>query len=147
MHCIVSLSSSTVTHFYIFSLLALYTETSVTKWLDFINIWPIYKNTNLPMDTDNRVAPPIQFVYWFGLQNLRRHMCCRAIKTKLIGVTSITYQCQHSNFAKVGSMFCQIPDKLSEKYPRCFNFCRSGEISPNLVTLTPTHTHFFTQYT
>ena len=74
-------------------------------------------------------------------------MCCRAIKSKLIGVTSITYQCQHSNFAKVGSMFCQMPDKLSEKYPRCFNFCRSGEISPNLVTLTPTHTHFFTQYT
>ena len=32
------------------------------------------------MDTDNRVAPPILFVYWFGLQNLRRHMCCRAKK-------------------------------------------------------------------
>ena len=44
------------------------------------------------MDTDNRVAPPIPFVYGFELQNLRRHMCCRAIKTKLIGVASNTHQ-------------------------------------------------------
>ena len=49
------------------------------------------KNTVLPMDTDNRVAPPIPLVYWFCLQNLRRHMCCRAIKTKLIGVAASTY--------------------------------------------------------
>ena len=33
------------------------------------------------MDTDNRVAPPIPLFYWFCLQNLRRHMCCRAIDT------------------------------------------------------------------
>ena len=31
------------------------------------------------MDTDKCVAPPITFVYYFGLQNLRRQMCCRAI--------------------------------------------------------------------
>ena len=46
-----------------------------------------------PMETDKRVAPPIPFAYWFGLQNLRHHMCCRAIKTKLIGVAVIAYQC------------------------------------------------------
>ena len=45
------------------------------------------------MDTDNRMAPPILFVYQFVLQNLRRHMCCRPIKTKLIGVAAITYHC------------------------------------------------------
>ena len=44
------------------------------------------------IETDKRVAPPIPFVYWLGLQNLRRHMCCRAIKTKRIGVTVIIYQ-------------------------------------------------------
>ena len=38
--------------------------------------------TFYPMDTDKRVLPPIPFVYCFGLQNLRRHMCCRAIKNK-----------------------------------------------------------------
>ena len=27
-------------------------------------------------------TPPITFVYCFGLQNLRHHMCCRAIKIK-----------------------------------------------------------------
>ena len=48
---------------------------------------------NPVMDTDNRVAPPIPLVYWFCLQNLRRHMCCRAIKTKLIGVAASGYQC------------------------------------------------------
>ena len=45
------------------------------------------------MDTDNHVAPPIQFVYCFCLHNLQRHMCSRAIKTKLIGVAASTYQC------------------------------------------------------
>ena len=45
------------------------------------------------MDYDNRVAPPIPFVYRFCLQNLRCHMCCRAIKTKLIGVAASAYQC------------------------------------------------------
>ena len=42
------------------------------------------------MDTDTRVATPISFVYLFCL--LRRHICCRAIKT-IIGVTAIDYQC------------------------------------------------------
>ena len=37
------------------------------------------------MDTEKRVLPPIPFVYCFGLQNLQRHMCCRAIKTNGIG--------------------------------------------------------------
>ena len=50
-------------------------------------------SSTVSMDTDNRVAPPIPFVYWFCLQNLRRHMCCRAIKTKLIGVAASAYQC------------------------------------------------------
>ena len=45
------------------------------------------------MDTDNRVALPIPFVYWFCLQNLQCHMCCRVIKTKLIGVAASAYQC------------------------------------------------------
>ena len=45
------------------------------------------------IETDKRVAPPIMFVYWIGLQNLKRHMCCRAIKTKLIGVVVNAYQC------------------------------------------------------
>ena len=45
------------------------------------------------MGTDNRIAPPIPFVYCFCLQKLRRHMCCREIKTKLIGVAASTYQC------------------------------------------------------
>ena len=45
--------------------------------------YKIQVNTTISMDTDNRVAPPITFVYCFCLQNLRRHMCCRAIKTKL----------------------------------------------------------------
>ena len=26
------------------------------------------------METDKRVVTPILFVYWFGLQNLRRHL-------------------------------------------------------------------------
>ena len=45
------------------------------------------------MDTAKYVAPPIPFVYWFGLQNLIRHMYCREIKIKLIGVAEIAYQC------------------------------------------------------
>ena len=45
------------------------------------------------MDTAKRVVPPIPFVYWFVLQSLRHHMCCRAIKNKLIGVAEIAYQC------------------------------------------------------
>ena len=34
------------------------------------------------MDTDKCVLPPIPFVYCFGLQNLRCHMSCRAMKNK-----------------------------------------------------------------
>ena len=41
------------------------------------------------MDTTKRVAPPITFVYCFGLQNLRRHMCCRAIKNGIGGATRL----------------------------------------------------------
>ena len=37
------------------------------------------------MDTAKRVVPTITFVYCFGLQNLRRHMCCRAITNKYRG--------------------------------------------------------------
>ena len=48
----------------------------------------------LPMETDKRAGTPIPFVYWFGLQNLRRYnVCCRAIKTKVTEVTLIAYQC------------------------------------------------------
>ena len=53
--------------------------------------WQNSWTKNCVMDTDDRVAHPIPFVYWFGLQNLRRHMCCSPIKTKHIGVASITY--------------------------------------------------------
>ena len=45
------------------------------------------------IETDKRVAPSIIFVYLLGLHNLRRHLCCRAILTKLIGVAVIAYQC------------------------------------------------------
>ena len=41
------------------------------------------------MDTAKCVALPITFVYCFGLQNLRRHMCCRVIKTNGIGAIRI----------------------------------------------------------
>ena len=41
------------------------------------------------MDTDKHVAP---LYYSFGLQNLRHHTCCRAIKTNLLGVTVKAYQ-------------------------------------------------------
>ena len=36
------------------------------------------------MDTDKCVPPPLPFVYWFGLQNIRCQKCCRAIKTKIM---------------------------------------------------------------
>ena len=38
----------------------------------------------LSMDTAKRVVPPIMFVYCFGFQNLRRHMCCRAITKQMV---------------------------------------------------------------
>ena len=47
--------------------------------------WSQVNYNNRTMDTDNRVAPPIPFVYYFCLQNLQCHMCCSAIKTKLSG--------------------------------------------------------------
>ena len=37
------------------------------------------------MSSSHFFAPQFLFVYCFGLQNLRRHMCCRAIKTNGIG--------------------------------------------------------------
>ena len=43
-----------------------------------------------------------------------------------------------SKFAKVWSAFCQIRNKLStvcQKLPKLVNFCHSGEILPDLVTL------------
>ena len=40
-------------------------------------------------------------------------------------------------FAKTGSKFLRIPSNNPSKYcPRLFNCCKSGEISPNMVTLT-----------
>ena len=36
------------------------------------------------MDTAKRMAPAIMLVYCFGLQNLRRHMCCKAIKWAVV---------------------------------------------------------------
>ena len=38
-------------------------------------------------------------------------------------------------FAEVGSVFCQIGNKLSKICQRLVNFCQSGKISPNLITL------------
>ena len=52
-----------------------------------INWKDIFDNNSLKksffMDTDKRVVTP--FVYCFGLQNLRRQTCSRAIKSKLYG--------------------------------------------------------------
>ena len=50
-----------------------------------VTTWPA-------IETDKRVATPIPFVFSFGLQNMWRHMCCRAIKTTIKGVAVITYQ-------------------------------------------------------
>ena len=63
------------------------------------------------MDTDNRVAPPIPFVYCFCLQNLQRHMCCRAIKTKL-GVAVSAYQCLERTLTAVTNIFGRIARQL-----------------------------------
>ena len=63
------------------------------------------KSLIFSMDTDNCVAPPIPFVYCFCLQNLRRHMCCRAIKTKLIGVAASDYQCLYLCFSSNVTLF------------------------------------------
>ena len=38
-------------------------------------------------------------------------------------------------YAKIGSAFCQIRKKHSKICQKLVNFCQSGEISPNLVTL------------
>ena len=38
-------------------------------------------------------------------------------------------------YAKVGSAFCQIRNKLPKICQRLFNFCQKVETSPNLVTL------------
>ena len=62
-----------------------------TRRIDVVVVLSLLNN--FCMDTDNHVAPPIPFVYWFELQNLRCHMCCREIKTKLIGVALMIYQC------------------------------------------------------
>ena len=50
------------------------------------------------MDTAKRGAPyTVCLLIWVA--NLRRHMCCRAIKTKLIGVTDI--QCDQKKSPNV----------------------------------------------
>ena len=52
-------------------------------------------------ETDKRVAPPIPCVYWFGLQNLRHHMCCRAIIPKLLRVAVIAYHCHNEMMSPI----------------------------------------------
>ena len=42
-------------------------------------------------------------------------------------------------FANVGSAIYKVKYKPSKICQRFVNFCQSGEISPNLVTLDPTH--------
>ena len=44
-------------------------------------------------------------------------------------------------FAKVGSLFCQIRNKPSKIGQQLVNFCQSGEILPNLVTLVVGKVH------
>ena len=44
------------------------------------------------MDTDKQVATPIPFVRWFRLLKMQCHIFCRALKTKMLGVTAIGYQ-------------------------------------------------------
>ena len=46
-------------------------------------------------------------------------------------------------FAKVGFQFCQILNKTSKDSQKVLNFCQSGEISPNLVTLVPWLVKYF----
>ena len=46
-------------------------------------------------------------------------------------------------FAKVGLKFCQILNKPSKDSQKVLNFCQSGEISPNLVTLIETRNERF----
>ena len=41
-------------------------------------------------------------------------------------------------FAKVGSAFCQIRNKLSKNCQILVNLCQNGKILPNLVTLLKT---------
>ena len=36
--------------------------------------------SNVFIETDKQVATHLLFVYWFGLQNMRHHICSRAIK-------------------------------------------------------------------
>ena len=43
----------------------------------------------LVIETDKGVGSPMLFVYWFGLQNMQCHICCRAIKTTIIKVSVI----------------------------------------------------------
>ena len=46
-----------------------------------------------------------------------------------------TFALWHKKVAKVGSQFCHVLNKPSKKFARLINFCQSGEISSNLVTL------------
>ena len=44
----------------------------------------------------------------------------------------------HTKFVKIGLEVCQIQNKLSKNCQRLKRICQSGEISPNLVTLSIT---------
>ena len=48
----------------------------------------------------------------------------------------------HTKLAKVGLKFCQILNEPSKNCPRLWRYCQSGEISPNLVTLSKLVSHW-----
>ena len=79
------------------------------------------------MDTVKCVGPPIPFVYWFGFQTLRRHMCCRAIKTILIGVHWAIF---YGSWINDQSLF--------KFWPKWSNFAKSG-LTGRKVAFTLVH--------
>ena len=69
------------------------------------------------IETDKQVATPITFVYWYRLQNLRCHICFRAIKTKFKWVTVFAYQSLwgKNRYRRHKQLVCSIP-RLSAPY-------------------------------
>ena len=103
------------------------------------------------MKNDQQVAIPIPFLYWFGLQNLRCYKCCRAIKTEVIEVTLIVYQCPlvSQNRESLNKIIFW---KFDGRYNNAKNThgpkeCLSslfGQLSPGWITLVRVNLDVFT---
>ena len=114
--------------------------------------WKCTKMISLTqMGTDKRVATPIPFVYWFGLQNLRCRICCRAIKTKVIEVTSIAFQCPYDScnvvcqkllFTFQSSLFSLMGSKPDRVFPMINTFEASDGLIPRSVIQVVSHKIF-----